>query len=257
MERVFEHGHVRLAIETLNLTEYDTTTQKVTGPRDVEREAELRELEEQINDPARYTGVHYQLAEDCLHAALLARGLERPRVEVDGRFARAERIATEVGHHQQRLRIAYDKAWSAFWWYDDFNELNRLYDQVKELATGSAQAMDLELLTNLWQLLRATVHRGELDETSTRFARRTRKLKTELERLAADRHRSNNALHARTIRLLISLSEALGDTDRLNPVLADLKDVLTASEGLGTYPIKSLVQSHATFCAMGSSSSQS
>jgi len=124
IERVFERGHMRLAIETLNLTEYDTTTQKVAGPRDVEREAELHELEEQIKDPARYAGVHYQLAEDCLRAALLARGLERPRHEVDGRFARAERIANEVGHRQQRLRIAYAKAWSAFWWYDDFNELN-------------------------------------------------------------------------------------------------------------------------------------
>jgi hypothetical protein len=75
---VFEHERFRLAAETLKLTGYDETTTKRVGPRDAERQSELKLLEEQINDPFRYKGVQYQLAEDCLEAALLARGLELP-----------------------------------------------------------------------------------------------------------------------------------------------------------------------------------
>ena len=37
----------------------------------------LSDLEKQISDPKRYKGLHYQLAEDCLRAALLCREAHR------------------------------------------------------------------------------------------------------------------------------------------------------------------------------------
>ena len=238
--RVFENNWVRLAIDTLNLSGYDETAEKVIGPKDTEREANLRELEEQISDSSRYTGVEYQLIEDCLQTVLLARGLERPRAEVDGRFARAERLAERAGYRQQRLRIIYTKAWTAFWWYNDFDELNRLYDRVEELVIDSIQATELELLMNLWQLLNTTVQRGQLDTTSARLDERTATLKAELDRLASDATRPNNALQARTYRLLMDFHEARGDPDRLNAVLVGFKGVLAAGAGLVTYPVESL-----------------
>jgi hypothetical protein len=240
VERVFEHNRVRLAIDTLKLSGCHETHQKIIGPKDTEREANLRELEEQISDSSRYTGVEYQLIEDCLQTALLARGLERPRIEVDGRFARAEHLAERAGYRQQRLRIIYTKAWSAFWWYDDFNELNRLYDQVEELAIDTMQATDLELLANLWQLLSGSVKRGQLDAAVARLDARTATLKAELERLAGDATRPNNALQARTYRLLMDSYEALRDPDRLNAFLASIKDILAAGARMVTYPVESL-----------------
>jgi hypothetical protein len=86
-ECVFNHDRVALAVETLGLDSTYVQTSRKPGPRDVRREAELAELDRQITDASRYRGLEYQLAQDCLESALLARGLERPRVEVDGRFA--------------------------------------------------------------------------------------------------------------------------------------------------------------------------
>ena len=239
---VFDNRRLQLAIDALNLTSFDEVSHRVTGPQDTRREEELRELEDRIKDPARYKGVEYQLAEDCLHAALLARGLELPRHEVEGRFLRAEHIAEKTGHVQQRLRIAYNRAWTAFWWYEDFAELNRLYDQVEQLAVGSPQATDLERLTNLWTLIRTSVNKGELDTVTAKFDARTKTLKSALDRLSSDDSRPNNALLARTHRLMIELPDAAEAPQRLDPILQELKGIMAATEGLTAYPVETIAK---------------
>ena len=106
----------------------------------------LAELDSQIDDPDRYAGVGYQLAEDCLETALLACGLDRPRTEVDGRFDRAERIAREHGTERQLLRITYHRAWTATCWYEDYAEFERLYESAESLGLGTDNVWDLERL---------------------------------------------------------------------------------------------------------------
>jgi hypothetical protein len=238
---VFEHSRLELAISALSLTEYDIISQKKIGPNDSQRERELQELEQQIQDPDRYRGVEYQLAEDCLDSTLLSRNLEHGRTEVDGKFLRAERIARKIGYHQQLLRIAYAKAWTAFWWYDDFDALNELYDRVEELAIESTQADDLKLLSNLWGVLSATIVRGQLDSATAKFEKRTESLRAALQRLTSDPKHPINALKARTSLALMDLHwVGLKEPDRLDEALTELKDILVASEGIGTYPIEPL-----------------
>jgi len=96
VKKVFENGRERLAIECLKCTVPLVPAPK-KGPRDLSREAELKELEEQITDPSRYVGLSYQLTEDALQAALLARGIELPRVEVEAKFERAVHLAQKQG----------------------------------------------------------------------------------------------------------------------------------------------------------------
>jgi len=237
--RVFEHNRIELAIDTLGLTAFDEKQHKKTGPRDVVRQEELQALEQEISDPERYKGVEYQLAEDCLQAGLLARHLELPRVEIEGRFQRAERIAEKVGNQRQMLRIAYSRAWTAFWWHDDFDALNTTYDQVEKLAVGTQQADDLELLSNLWRLVSMGMMISKLDPLQANFEARTRTLETELDRLSADETRPNNALRARTFRTLMNLIPAvLTDPRKRDEVLDELKEILVASEGLSAYPLE-------------------
>ncbi len=239
---IFEHQRVQLAIETLSLTGYSNTIRTALGPHDVERKTELEELEQQINDPTRYEGVKYQLAEDCLQAALLARSLELPRAEVEGRFQRAERVAKEAGHRQQCLRVAYAKAWTAFWWYNDFDELSRLYSQAEELAVGSDQASDLELITNLWQILHTSAERKKLDPSAANLKIRTNRLKSELERLATDKRRPNNSLIAFTNKLLMELTETAVEKRPLDTIFADFKQILVTSENLAEFPVQPITQ---------------
>jgi hypothetical protein len=54
-------------------------------------------------------------------------------VEVEGRFERAERIATKVGLSSQILRVKYQHAWTACYWHDDFATMNRLYDELAQI----------------------------------------------------------------------------------------------------------------------------
>lgn len=78
VKSVFEHDRVRLAAEIcLHLS--STSARALSFTQCVARDRIDRRLQpvDQISDPTRYHGVPYQLAEDCLEAALLARALER------------------------------------------------------------------------------------------------------------------------------------------------------------------------------------
>ncbi len=235
---VYEHDRLPLAIETLNLDETNTRHEKRVGPRDVRNTEKLREVEERIQDTTRYSGVEYQLAEDCLRAALLARTLELPRVEIDGRFERAEKISRQVGHTQQQLRIAYNRAWTAYWWFEDTTEFDRFYGEVERWALSTDEAADFELLGNLWTILHASCRAGTLDATKVELSRRTATLVEALERLANDAARPNNALWARTQLLLMKISSAVPGPSALGPLLTELKEILRSVEGLITYPFE-------------------
>jgi hypothetical protein len=239
VERIFKNNRINLAVETLALTQFQSQAQKIVGPRDLQRESELRDLDAQIEDHSRYRGLRYQQAEDALRSAILARGLERPRTEVDGRFVRAERIAATVGNRRQLLRIAYAKAWTSFWWFDDVAELDRLYDEVEKFTVSTDDASDMELLFNLWQLLVAAARTGT---PVRKLSERRDTVKVQLDRMAKDQERPNNALQARTFSLLISLTEAIGQKDlkAVDATLENFTKVFKAAKNLGLFPVEQL-----------------
>ena len=237
MKCVFENGSIDLAVEALHIAGFEAET-KVPGPRDVKRRRELDELEKQISDPHRYRGVEYQLGEDCLRAALIARGLELPRIEIEGRFQRAETVAKKLGRRQQQLRMAYNRAWTTFWWFEDFEQLASLYDAVENLAIDSENSNDLELLTNIWTLLATSVRTHGLDEAVAKLPSRTASLRDQLGRVASDQERRNNALWAKTSLLLMDLQQAPTDQQIVSKVLSELKGIVAQMDGLISYPIE-------------------
>jgi hypothetical protein len=242
---IFEKQRFQLAVETLGLAGcYDERQQKIVGPNDVDRAARLQELDAQIADPSRYCGIPYQLAEDCLRAALLARGLERPVDEVDGRFDRALRVAESGSSRQQRLRIAYARAWTKFWWHDDVSALNRLYDVVEGLAAQSDQVSDIELVLNLWHLVHTSAMRGLIEASEANIVERTGRLRSEFARLSALKDRPTTALQAKSNILLMDITEAFRDNDleRLNSALVALRHVLQKSERMVNFPGNRLAQ---------------
>jgi len=76
----------------------------------------------------------------------MARELERPRTDVDGRYDRAERLADKYGTQNQRMEVAYQRAWTAHFWHEDFDLFDRLYSVVEDLAEDSDNACHLERL---------------------------------------------------------------------------------------------------------------
>ncbi len=210
------------------------------GPLDVQRETELNELEAEISDPERYRGIEYQLVEDSLEAALLARGLERPRIEVDGRFDRAARLAEKHGSIQQRLRVSYHRAWTVFWWYEDYATFIPAYEAVEQLTIGTSQADDTELLKNLWQLLRSAAGDNRIDPASARVAEKTTRLKNELDRLEGQVHRPATALQARAQRLLVNLCE-IENKSHLSSLFGQFIKVVEDGQRLVDFPTRALI----------------
>jgi tetratricopeptide (TPR) repeat protein len=240
VEKVLANGHALLAISALAIEGISSGASRA-GPLDTARLAELEELESQIADPSRYTNARFQLVEDCLEVALLARGLERPRAEVEGRFDRAARLAQGSGK-QQRMRVAYYQAWTAYWWYDDFGEFGKFYDQVEATVDGTTLAADTQRLVNLWQLLLPAVASNRLSRDEAKVDARRVRLEAILASMADDEVRPNNAIQARSQLTMIEVTSALhaSDKGRLEDCWIKLGEIADEACRLPAYPIESL-----------------
>ena len=244
VEKVYEadHRHIETYFAALGIENVQRERTTRTGPRDATRLQELEELDQQVADLSRYHSARYQLVEDCLRSAILARSLERPRSEVESRFARADRLALDVNSNQQRLRIAYNRAWTAFWWYQDYTEFGQFYENVEQRAEKSVQASDGELLLNLWMLLLPSMAVGRIETQDAKIEARSQRLDTMLQTMATDTTRPNNALQARTSLILMRTAQAYHSRrfDEVEDGWHQLTEVVEKSEGLGAYSLEHL-----------------
>ena len=255
---VLENGRQELAIEALHIDSLKVLAERRVGPADRERQQELDDLEKAIADPELYAGAQYQLFEDCLRAALLARGMGRPRAEMDGLFIRAQRIAEKSDDDRQRLRVAYNYAWTVIFWFDDFNLLNQMYDAVAALALRSNQSEEVERAVNLWMVLSSQVSRGVLAKEDAKLDERKAAIARRLDELAAEDSRPNNALQARTNRALLDLHDAMvrRDLDVLDATWKTFQKIVEESEPLGDYPFDRLPALINEFAELGVESAE-
>lgn len=239
--RVFDHGRLDIAIATLGLTAGEDRSRRA-GPRDTGRLIELAELDTQVADPDRYQNARYQLVEDVLRSAIVARGLERPRFEVEARFLQAEALAQELRLPQQLMRVAYNRAWTAHWWFEDYAAFVGFYQQVEDRLVYSLEATDQEKLLNLWHLLSTAERHGHIEATAARADERRQTLRSRFERIAIDSSRPNNALQAKTALALVDANDALreGDQDKLDTTWRALTQIVTESDRMGQYPLEAL-----------------
>jgi hypothetical protein len=242
VEKVYANKHLELAISTLNIDGYTNESESKPGPNDVARIAQLDEIDKQVADPSRYENARYQLVEDCLQGALLARGLERPRHEIDARFLQADRLAKQSDFLQQRVRIAYNRAWTAYWWFEDFNAFNDHYSEVESLLANTTEASEAERLTTLWSILSTAVVLGRLESESARVEERLDRVIPLLMAMVANEARPNNALYAKTLLLFTEATVAHQNRDMtsLEEIWADLATVADESVPMPTYPVELL-----------------
>ena len=241
LDRVFEHGSLDIAQKCLGVGKQFEAA--VLGPRDHKRQTKLDGLEKLIGDGGAYQGRMPALADDALQAAILARGLEKPRFEVDGRFERAVRIAREHGLSTQQLAAVYNWAWTSYFWFNDAQKVTDLYQQVEKLAIRSQDANDLERLSNLVPLLVGAVQHDMLTAEAAAIDTRTAALVQSLEAAKGDTSRPNNALHAHALLLLIRLTTIRPGFDAvtLDAIWTEFTSVIELSHGLGTFPFEFIV----------------
>jgi hypothetical protein len=245
LDKVFSGHHETIAIDELKM-QTSIRVQHRKGPLDLEKESELEAVELRIKKASEQGRADGSLVADCLEAAELARGLELSRTEIEGRLLRAQRVANECGTTHQQLLSAYQWAWTAFWWFEDYKTFSKHYTEVEKSAIGSKNAYDLELLFNLWCGLRMATGTAKLTLQDVKFDDRTRVLIAELDSLKHEQERASNALHAESLHLLMELITC--PPEKSDPLLKNFEDIIDRCDGLVGFPLEPLVHILTEFC---------
>lgn len=240
IKEVIENGRQDLAYNYLGIGEQITT--RALGPTDYSRRQQLDDIERALSDPAGFVGREMERATEALVAAKLARGLELPRFEVDGRFQRAIRLADDGGAQRQQFSARYEALWTAFWWYDDVPTLLDGYDSFEARVIDSDHAVNLELLCNLAQLLYNLVIQGMRTAEQVKLEARIGRLVDKLEALASDTSRPNNALEAATSALVFQVNAAVlaEAPEQLVSIWPQFGEILGKAERLGEFDAERL-----------------
>ena len=236
LEKVFGDHLEELAAMALGLS-VTSRDARTLGPHDAARERDLTTLSRRLDDPSHPAGYDYQLAKDAQEAAFLARGLERPRVEVLGRFEQALRFAQRSHVTALYYHILYSKAWTQFWWYEDFADTVRCYNEYESFLHKTDQASDMELASNLLTLLGPP--RPEFGgEHQAWLAQRRDVLLRELGRLEGDVSRPNNSHFAKTVSAFLDIQDALRTSASTVPAFARLAELLKEGDRFVEYPLR-------------------
>ena len=230
VERVVRNRRWDIVAETLQF-ELTRKTVSTPGPLDAGRLRDLEALDMKI-EVAAASSVTLELVEESLRSALLARGLDRPRHEIDGRFDRAERLAGKAGS-RQRQRIWYQKAWTALWWFDDSEEAARIYDLLASEVLPSEWVWHIDDLVNLWLALQMTKAPDEARTTALRAA---------LQRHADDKSKKTSSLWARMQLLLLDLAASRRAKGDLQPTLTAMREILGQVRRQIEFPIEPIIR---------------
>jgi len=239
LDQVFDGQLQQMAISVLGIEVGERKAVQL-GPLDANRSEQLARLDQEIETAVREGHFGPDLVNDSLESARLARELERPRTDVDGRYDRADRLADKCGTQHQRLEVAYQRAWTAHFWHEDFDLFDKLYSVVEDLAKDSDNACHLELLNNLWYLA-FTLSRLKLGPVGAdTLSGRTITLANALTRLSRMEERPSSALHARSMLLLQQITATMPNTPAT--LFNELRDVLSQCDGLVGFPLAPLTQ---------------
>lgn len=241
VEKVIQNDHVDLLREVLRL-DLPETRSKRTGPRDTANQQKLEKLLEKFLKPHESYATRYELASDYLRAGKLAARLEKPRAEVDSFFDQSAVVAREINHVPMVVEARYHKAWTAYWWYDDFIAAAEIFD---EMITSLPEIIDAETAT-LYNTLYGCLRTGELTDQLTLPAGKSAAwdvaVREKLEAIAADSSRPNNAFHARTTLAFRQLTSAFVDKTKLESIFTELGRCLIEAKHLGQYPFMGFIE---------------
>jgi hypothetical protein len=243
VKEVIENDRKDLAFNYLGVGQAVTVSHRL-GPTDYSRSQQLADIEKTLGDLEAFRGMETQRVTEALVAAKLSRGLEQPRVEIDGRFVRAIRLADADGNYRQRLEARYEQIWTGFWWFDDFDLLKAAYGDFEKEALKSDHSANVAFLCNLHQLLVNSVVYGHMTREACDLDKRTATLRQALEKIANNKERPNNALEAETSILIIRMNEVVLNEkpDELQGVWRDFMNVLERAAGLGEFKAERLGQ---------------
>lgn len=243
LEEIFKNDFIDIAVDSLNLSSVYKDKKVVHGANDIEKERLLKELEDKIQNPNRYSEFDFQKVEDALEAAILARKLEKPRDEVEGKFERAVRFCKKLNSNQQWIRIHYQKAWTYLYYYDDYNSFFEEFKNLKKYISINSSSDEIELYVNLFNSLRGfCASNCKLEDYQINLDVEKKEIYTILEQISKDKSRPYTSLKAEIDLLFQALMDSGGDEKNQDHLFQKFHVSLSRTVGMIEFPFESYHQ---------------
>lgn len=239
LTRVFTNKREKLAIKELEMGDGLEEIVEV-GPLDLQRRKKLQELNLFIEEAASTEMITHSVVKAAINAALLTKELDNPRIDVEGQFERAVRIARQYGDKEHLFTALYQKAWTTFFWFEDFKTFVGLYEEIEALAIESHNIFSIERLSNLWSLLRALITKPELINREL-FDKRTETLRKVFQELILNEANPSASVQAEAMLCMLNLTTLYDQEKEVGVQFAKLKDILGRANGLIGFPFESTV----------------
>lgn len=240
VNKVFDNERFDLAAAALDL-DINKSAFKL-GKIDSVKTDELHELEKEIDDFDNSSSTYFELFEKCLYSAVLSREIEKPKVEVVGRFERALSVAREYKLTNCINKALYQYAWTSFWWHDDASKMSTLYDELEKLVIDSNSVWELEKLATLWITLQTALIHSHLSKEEANLKARYGNLTEKLQYIADDKTRPNASLTALIELSFLGLSKSMMLNDPLDKWFEELIYVLKAAELMMDVPVSKVIR---------------
>lgn len=236
-DRVYNNNRIRLAIDKLGI-EVDTPEIIEEGARDIVRKRKIHELDENIQKALASSTVDYSTVRNAIDSAVYSREQELPRHEVEGRFERAVRLADKYGTKNQKFIARYQRSWTAFWYFEDFQLVKNLYTDAQEHAFAAGGVENLEKLSSLRSNLVAIRQHSKSLISKKFIENKTKKLTDELQKIADDTHAPSSSLYAKAIIEEIMLTSNLQEGRKIDSNLIELRSIISQSQGYAGFPFE-------------------
>ncbi|MFZ3031468.1 MAG: hypothetical protein WA082_00335, partial [Candidatus Moraniibacteriota bacterium] len=239
LDRVFTNKREKLAITELEMGDGLEEVVEV-GPLDLQRRKKLGEKNTSIELAVSKSAVNHKVVGDAIDAALLVAALDNPRIEVEGHFERAIRMAREYGNEEHLFTALYQRAWTTFFWFEDSTTFVTLYDEVEKFALQSHSIFSIERLSNLWSLLRAISAKPELVSKEL-LVNKAKSLHEALQEIITNEASPSASLHAEAMLCMLELTTNFDDKKGVGLHFVKLKDILDRANGLVGFPFETIV----------------
>lgn len=220
VDAVFDKGCYQIAIESLNLSS-ELSEIVEEGPLDVKRKAELKKIEERIQKHIRQQGIDTKYIDDLKRTAILARELEIPRTEVEGRFYRTIHEAEKFGMSQQIFDIHYELGWTEYYWYEDPVATYEEYMEIKEMLKKEVNPNRIERVLNLLSILRTASQIGLLSNTGIDIEKENKEWEELSQAIINNPQLSTSALYAQILQLEMKLMSAMVKEEPIDDLLQE------------------------------------
>lgn len=240
LDRVFTNKREKLAIKELEMGDGLEETIEF-GPLDLQRRKKLEKLNASIEEAVSNEAVTFSIVGSAIDAALLATELDSSRMEVEGQFERAIRMARQHGNKEHLFTALYQRAWATFFWFEDFKAFVGLYNEVESLAFESQSIFSVERLLNLWLLVRGLSTKPELVSQEL-LDKKADALRGILQEVIGNQSNPSASVQAEAMLCMLELAARHDDHKEVAIQFTKLKDVLGRANLLIGFPFEPIVR---------------